>query len=89
MYRFSKKHVAEKSGPGLLLGVTASDGSLIPANELAAIAKRVKLQYGQDMPEDQLKQLVAQEAAAQVPKYRAYYRVNATRQMTGGKQVTT
>ena len=50
----------------------------------------VKQKYGREMSDEQAKMIANYEArAANQPKTRAYWRVNATRSMVGGKRVKT
>jgi len=71
---------------GYVIGVA---GSIIPtATELARIVAEIKNRFpGQNINQEVLGRLVSKEAQRRQPKSRAYWRVNATRQMVGGKRV--
>ena len=72
----------------LLLDVKNADGTPLDGAELIGMIKRLRrTATGLAMNEEKAVAQVYQQMAAQQPKSRAYYRVNATRMMTGQKEV--
>jgi len=70
-----------------LLEVRGPDGPL-STEEIASLAKIVRDKYGESLDVEKNARLVAEEAEKLQKRSRAYYRVQATRKLTGGKRVS-
>jgi len=72
----------------MLLDVKKPDGTPLEGQELVAMVKSLRrTQTGLGMDEERAVSAVYTQISLQQPKSRAYYRVNATRMITNGKQV--
>ena len=68
-----------------LLDIKRPDGTALKADELAAIVKRLKGNQLHGMSEEETARAISSKLREQQPKSRAFYRIHATRGMTGGK----
>lgn len=72
---------------GKLLSITGADGSPLSEATLKELSMAVVEKYGENLTPEQNAQLIVREAAKQRKRSRSYYRIQATRKMTGGKKV--
>jgi len=77
----------ERQMTSKLLEVRGPDGQPLDMATLTLLAQTVKDKYGDNMSDAQNAQMMAHEAHKQRKRSRAYYRVQATRNMTGGKKI--
>jgi len=82
----AKKHKQEVLA-GAHLDVEDDDGCKLHPALVAHVVRQIKDELGEEVPTDVLSELVSARLAALQPKSRAYYRVQATRNLTKGKPV--
>jgi solute carrier family 8 (sodium/calcium exchanger) len=80
---FTRKHESKDK----LMGVTAGADGGLDQTQVQAVRQRLRTVYGGQLSEDKLTQLVIAEIDKGQKKSRAAYRINAQREMAGGKKI--